>query len=101
MNLISFVDELVKLGAGHQLVKRAYDGLEGTGDVHMIDVPQGLMDSEGPPAAIRVAPDEAATRLPGTSHLPSHVPEGTLGGVTTAKDPIDREKYNRAYKDSR
>jgi len=94
MMLLSFVDELVKLGAGRQLVKT---GEVTQGDLNTIDIPSGMMDSESPPVAELIVPDEAATRLPRTGHLAPQVVAGELGDVTDAKDPIDRERFNRLY----
>jgi hypothetical protein len=95
MNKMSFVDELVKVGAMRCLLKRA-------SDVNTIDVPEGMMSNAPTPDAIRLHPDQAATRLPATAHLMSSLDmPGMLGSVTQAVDPIDREKFNRAYKDRR
>jgi hypothetical protein len=96
MNKLSFLDELMKLGGAMCLVKRAE-----MGDVNTVDIPHGMMGSDPMPAGDRLVPDDAATRLPATAHLPSRIQGGSLGGVTQAKDPIDREKYNRAYRDRR
>ncbi|MFQ5352742.1 MAG: hypothetical protein ACE5D3_06685 [Candidatus Binatia bacterium] len=94
MNLISFLDELVKLGGVRCVIKRA-------SDVNTVDIPSGMVDDSPVPFHIDVWPHEAATRLPKTGKHLSSVPTGELGGVTQAKDPIDRDKYNRAYKDRR
>jgi hypothetical protein len=105
MNLVSFVDELVKLGAGRQLLKRAYGGPndgDGAGnDANTVDVPHGMMGADSPPPSDRVSPSEASTRLPLTYHLPSTVQSGNQGDITEPKDPIDKHKYNRAYRDRR
>lgn len=91
MNLLGFVDELVKIGGMRCLYKRAHDG-----DVDMAGVPQGLMDDGPAPQAIRAVPDEAATRIR-NGQLPAAILAGRLGGITTAKQPVDREKYDRRY----
>lgn len=94
MNLISFLDELVKLGGARCVIKRA-------AEVNTIDIPSGMIDDSPVPFHIEVRPHEAATRLPITGGQMSAVPSGHIGGVTQAKDPIDRDKYNRAYKERR
>jgi hypothetical protein len=97
MNLISFVDELVKLGAVRPLIRK----LAADGDSEAVDIPQGMMSSEPVPDSDRVHPAEAATRLPATAHLEPEIETGHLGKVTEPKHPIDRDKYNRAYRDRR
>ena len=85
MNRASFLDELLKLAS----------------DVNTIDIPQGMMSSDPVPESLPVRPADASTRRPETAHLPSVVGQGEIGGVTQAKDPIDRFKYNRLYRDRR
>ena len=94
MNLVSFLDELIKLGGAACLTKRA-------DEVSTVDVPHGMTDGNPPPDSIKVHPHEASTRLPLTGKTPSIVQSGHLGGQTQAKDPIDRYKYNRGYRDRR
>jgi hypothetical protein len=101
MNKISFLDELVRLGGATRMLKQAYGGSEGTGETSTVDIPHGMVGSDPTPESIRVAPDEAATRLPETAKLPSNIRPGRLGGISQAKDPIDRFKFNRAYRDRR
>lgn len=93
MNLTSFVDELVKVGAVTCLYKRAAD----------IDtvIPAALMDPAPAPPTKRVAPDEASTRV-SNAHLPSALgTPGRLGAVTTAKEPIDQERFRRPFVERR
>lgn len=90
MNLLSFVDELVKVGAMHPLYKKA----EGSDDA-----PAGMMDHSAPPPAIELDPADATTRLPRTAHLMAAVRGGSLGGVTSPRHPIDRERFNRVYQE--
>lgn len=90
MNLNSFVDELVKLGSVPRFFKRS-------ADMANADIPGGMMSGAPVPASIRVAPDEAGTRLIGNSQ-PSIVSSGSLGSVSEAAKPIDQEGYNRQYK---
>ena len=92
MNLGSFVDELMKVGAMDPIKKHAST---------TVDVPSSMMDNGLVPESIDVRPDEAGSRLPRTGHLPPQVDGGNLGQVAQAKDPIDRQKYNRAYRDRR
>lgn len=104
MNMLSFADELVRVSALRPLIeKHAYaGGAEGIAhDTTSVDIPHSMAGSEAVPESIQVAPDEAATRLPETAHLPSIVQSGHIGGVAQAKDPIDRFRYNRAYQDRR
>lgn len=93
MNLISFVDELVKLGGVKTLIKRG-------SDVSSSEIPAGMMSSAAPPPSIRVAPDEAGTRLEST-HLPTTVEVGQLGPLGDNRRPIDRERFNRPYAERR
>lgn len=99
--MTSFLDELVKVGSFGALAKLAYGGGDTSGDVNTVDIPHGMVGSEPMPEVDRVAPHQASTRLPDTGYLPSAVKPGVLGNVTPPKDPIDREKYNRAYRDRR
>lgn len=101
MNLISFADELVKVGALRPLLEKHAYGGDAAHDTTTVDIPHSMMGSGAVPESIRVAPDEAATRLPRTAHRPSIVQSGHIGEVAQAKDPIDRFKYNRAYRDRR
>lgn len=93
MNLISFIDELVKIGATKCLVKRS-------ADVAMSDPPAGMMDPSAPPPVKRVAPDESSTRLL-NNHLPSQIKPGALGPTAESTRPIDQERYNRPYVERR
>jgi hypothetical protein len=87
MNLLAFVDELVKVGAMHCLYKRA-------ADIDNAGAPEGLMSSGAVPPELKIKPDEASSRTT-TSHLPSVVPSGTLGTSSGAKYPVDQERYRR------
>ncbi len=93
MNLISFVDELVKVGGVRCLAKRAMD-IDGG------DIPAGMMDPAPSPPSMRVVPDEVATRV-ANAGLASNVPEGMLGSSSGTKRPIDRERFNRPYVERR
>ncbi|MBW2691025.1 MAG: hypothetical protein JRE57_00145 [Deltaproteobacteria bacterium] len=92
MNLISFLDELIKIGGVAGVVKQA-------DDVSTVDIPHGMIDEDPPPDSIKVYPHEASSRLPLTAKTPSAVQTGHLGDMTQAKDPIDRNKHNRGYRD--
>lgn len=73
MNLLSFVDELIKVGAmGISTQKEA------------------SADSDITPESIEVRPDEAATRLPLTTGVKPAVLAGTLGTVGESRNPIDQ-----------
>jgi len=93
MNTLSFLDELVKIGAARCLLKSA--------EINTVDIPQGMMGDGVVPPSITVAPSDASTRLPRTGLKPATFPSGHLGRSTEPKDPIDRFKYNRAYRDRR
>ena len=93
MNKVSFLDELVSLGGVTHMLKRS-DDAGASGDAH-----PGLVGSGATPDSILVRPDEAGTRLPRTGHLPSSMVPGRLGGITQAKDPVDRLRFNRAYRE--
>jgi hypothetical protein len=92
VNPVSFVDELVKVGALDCLFKRADDGQINAGDI-----PHAMMSPGPTPVSIYLNPAQAATRLPLTAASPIAVVPGRLGPVAAAKDPIDRERFNRAY----
>jgi hypothetical protein len=94
MNLVSFLDELVKLGGAHCVVKRANLATSN-------DIPQGMVDDSPVPEHIEVRPADATTRLPLTGGQLSQVQVGALGDVTEAREPIDRDKFNRTYKERR
>jgi hypothetical protein len=87
MNLLAFVDELVKVGAMQCLYKRA-------ADVDNSQAPEGLMRGGAIPPGIRIKPDEASSRT-NTSHLPSAIQPGSLGSTSPAKAPIDQERDRR------
>lgn len=99
MNMLSFVDELMKIGAMHPIIEK-HAFAEGH-DTTTVDVPHSMMGAGPVPPSINTRPDEAGTRLPRTGRLMPQVRAGELGGVAQAKDPIDRHKYNRAYRDRR
>jgi len=92
MNLVSFVDELVKLSALNPLVKHAEDGGGSA------SAPGGMVGSGGTPDSIDVFPGRASTRIPLTHDATTTVRPGQLGSITGAKEPIDREKFNRWYR---
>ncbi len=52
---------------------------------------------ETEPPAMEVSPGDASTRLPDASAAPSQIRPGAMGGVTPSTDPIDRERFNRAW----
>lgn len=96
MNLVSFVDELVKVGAMDCLYKRADDS-----EVTTEDVPHMMLSNDPMPPTDRLHPAEAATRLPLTAGGIASIVPGTLGPVAGARNPIDRERFNRVYRDRR
>jgi hypothetical protein len=100
MNLVSFVDELVKLGAVRSLIKSAGE-IDSTSNVNSSDPPATIMGGGGVPSSLRVVPEKASTRLPESVDTPSEIVAGSLGSVTGAKAPIDRDKFNRWYRDKR
>jgi hypothetical protein len=107
MNLESFVDELGKLASA--------------GDFHLGDLVVGkraplnsvgmlvrraltkrasdlsALHNEIAPTAIEVNPTDASTRSPEGAKAPSAIKPGHLGAVTPSADPIDRERFNRAW----
>lgn len=97
MNLISFVDELVKLGGARPLFRK----FSAEGDTDAVEIPHGMMGDGAAPEADRVDPSESATRLPATSYLAPDLETGHLGKVTEPKQPIDKDRFNRAYREQR
>ena len=93
MNKISFLDELMKLGGVRVIVKTADDMCS--------QPPAGMMSGESAPPADVQHPAEVETRLPISSRTPGAIQPGDLGDITSAKDPIDRHKFNRAYRESK
>lgn len=90
MNLFSFVDELMKVGAMDPIIHK-----------HASDAPVGLEGSESMPPSDLLRPDEASSRLPKTTSFKSVVDSGNLGKVEQAKNPIDQQRFNRPYEGSR
>lgn len=88
MNMISFIDELVKLGAGRVLVKDAATTSE---------APEGMVGVDSVPDSDDVWPHDVRTRLPETARGVSQIAPGELGPVSLAKEPIDQERFNRSY----
>jgi hypothetical protein len=101
MNLVSFVDELVKISAMRSLVKRASGEIDATSNVNSVEPPASIMGGGAVPPSLRIVPERAATRLPESVDIPSQIVAGSLGNVTGSKDPIDRDKFNRWYRDKR
>lgn len=96
MNLLSFVDELVKVGACRCMYKRAADMTSG-------DPPAGMMDPAPAPPFKRVVPDEASTRT-ANAHRSLVVQPGAAGGfgsVAGTKKHLDEERFNRPYVERR
>lgn len=100
MNLVSFIDELVKLGAARSLFKTGAD-IHSTSNVNSVEPPSSIMGGGAVPMAHRIVPEKASTRVPDTFDIPSQITPGSLGGVTGSKAPIDRDNFNRWYRDKR
>lgn len=96
MNLLSFVDELVKVGGVRCMYKRG-------ADISSSEPPSGFMMGGAVPPSKRVAPDEAATRVETTGAAPVVSPGMTasFGNVSAAKKPIDRDRFNRPITERR
>lgn len=93
MNLFSFADELMKVGAMDPIIQKHAGGE---------NMPSGLVGSDPMPAeADLIRPDEVSSRLPRTVSLKPAIVAATLGTVSQAKDPIDRIMFNRAYEGAR
>lgn len=92
MNKISFLDELMSLGGVRVIVKTADDMVS--------QAPSGMMSGESAPPADIQHPAEVTTRLPTAARSAGAIQGGDQGDVTSAKDPIDRHKFNRAYRES-
>jgi len=96
MNLVSFVDELVKVGAMDPLLKRAAED-ESSSSMNTNTAPAGMVGEGAVPRALRLVPGRATTRLGDDSGVVSQIVAGAQGAVTGSRDPIDRNKYNRWY----
>jgi len=100
MNLVSFVDELVKIGGMRVLMKRAGE-IDSTSNVNSVEPPMAIMGGGPVPSSLRVVPERAATRLPHSEEFDSQIEAGSLGDVTGSREPIDQDKFNRWYRDKR
>jgi len=92
MNKVSFLDELMSLGGVRSVVK--------TADEMISQPPAGMMSGEAAPSADIQYPTEVTSRLPTAARSAGDIQGGDLGDVTSAKDPIDRHRFNRAYRES-
>jgi hypothetical protein len=97
MNLASFIDELIKISC---LTKHARE-IDATSNVNSAEPPAAIMGSGAVPPSLRVVPERASTRLPDAVDVPSQIVPGSLGAVTPAVSPIDKDKFNRWYRDKR
>jgi hypothetical protein len=105
--LPSFIDELTKLGAAGSfqfgdLVLGTRAPLNSIGVLVRRALTKRATDlstlhNEIAPTAIEVNPSDATTRLPDAGRAQSLIRPGALGAVTPSADPIDRERYNRAW----
>jgi len=96
MNLVSFVDELVKLSAVNAMVKRAME-TETSSSMNTNSAPAGMMGAGAVPYALVSIPGRASSRIGNERDVVSQIVAGAQGSVTGARDPIDRNKYNRWY----
>jgi len=81
MNMVSFVDELIRVGVSKALAKHAsFVGAE----PH-----EGLVGSSAYAEDNVLVPSDVATRIPRTASLPSSIAVGRLGEISPANDPID------------
>ena len=90
MNRISFLDELMKLGGVRSIIKE--------GGTIMSEPPGGMMSQDAVPPAEPHRPSEASSRLPAVAGHGGNIEAGKLGVVTSAKNPIDQHKFNRAFR---
>jgi hypothetical protein len=88
MNLASFVDELIKVGAMNALMKVGGEA-DVSSDAGSSDQPASMVGSSPFPDALRVVPARVSTRLAETFDHPSAIESGDLGSVTSATAPID------------
>lgn len=104
MNLDSFVDELIKVGAAKALVRAPARGanlVHGTlrrlmsksADINTAP----NVDPAPIPYSIKLNPVDASTRLPETASVRPAVVPGLLGTVEVPKRYIDDRKHNRAW----
>lgn len=106
MTTAGFLDELVKLAATGQLELEALvvgrrAPLHSVGNLLRATLHKRASDlralhDEVAPTPIEVRPDDASTRSP-AGQPPSLIRPGSIGAVTPAVDPIDREKFNRVW----
>lgn len=80
MNLFSFVNELVKVGAMDVFSRKEASG-----------------DSDVAPDEIEVKPAEASSRVPLTAGIQPTVSSGMLGPIGEAKNPIDEPTLNHGF----
>lgn len=109
MNLNSFVDELMKIGAPQAMLRPAKAGtslvlgtlrrLMSKRAGSMGDVP--FISADPVPFAQLVNPVDQATRLPAVAGKAGAIVPGTLGTIETPKQYIDEKKHNRAWEYAR
>jgi hypothetical protein len=93
MNIVSFIDELVKIGAAKVFVKNA--------EMVGAEAHHGMVGDSPMPDHTEVFPHDVRTRLPITATTTSFIVPGALGNVDEAKEPIDQERFNRSYREKR
>ena len=93
MNIVSFVDELVKIGVAEVFVKNA--------ETLGAEAHHGMVGDSPVPDSLDTWPHDVRTRIPLTASTTSLVAPGLLGDVTEAKEPIDQERFNRSYREKR
>jgi hypothetical protein len=105
----SFLDELVKIGAPVNIIPRrstlsalVQNALHKSMTVKKAGLEDYAMTAGGAaPPAERVHPAEATSRLPLSGGRTGIVHPGLYGNITNAKEPIDAQKFNRAYETTR
>ncbi len=102
MTTRAFEDELLKLGtegrlALSDLVRRRTPLNSISALVHATEKRGSLavLHDEVVPRALDVNPADVTTRL--SVKTPSAILPGALGGVTSSPNPIDQERFNRAW----
>jgi hypothetical protein len=92
MNLYSFADELMKIGAMDPLMDK---------HAQNESMPTGMVGSDPMPETLLLRPDEAASRVPLTATLPPAVSAGTLGRITQATSPVDNPTFESPFTERR
>lgn len=92
MNKVSFLDELVKMGGVTGALKVAQG---------FSDPPAGMIPDDGPVPDEKVhRPEDPSTRVSNRGAVPSRVPSGHLGSITSVGESVAEQGKIPLYRNS-